>query len=198
MKTCFRRSSSQIHSLEGDVLLRSATSLQKRLERETTLNISNPQIAAVHPHNFHFCLFCKAKHSVCTVVDPCLFFRGNVILVIYVDDCVIFTPEKSEADTLVQELEDKFTIEDEGDASGCLGINITRPTKDTVKMNQPALTQRIVDSMGLKDERVHDTPADPNTILTKDEHGPERQEKFHCHSLVGQLNYLRASTRPSK
>ena len=109
------------------------------------------------------------------------------ILVIHVDDCIIFTPEKSEADTLAQELEDKFTIEDEGDVSGCLGINITRPAKDTVKMNQPALTQRIVDSMGLKDERVHDTPADPNAILTKDEHGPERQENFHCRSLVGHM-----------
>ena len=65
----------------------------------------------------------KFKQSL---VDPCLFYRGQVILVIYVDDCLIFTPKKSEADTLVKELEDKFTIEDEGDVSGYLGINITR------------------------------------------------------------------------
>ena len=32
-------------------------------------------------------------------------------------------------------------------------IQITRPSKDTIKMNQPALTQRVVDSLGLKDHR---------------------------------------------
>ena len=55
---------------------------------------------------------------------------------------------------LIQELEDKFAIEDEGDVSGCLGINITRPTKGTIKMNQPALAKRIVDSLGLKDHAI--------------------------------------------
>ena len=38
-------------------------------------------------------------------------------------------------------------------------------------MNQPALTKRIVDSLGLKDQRVHDIPAEPNARLTKDEDG---------------------------
>ena len=34
--------------------------------------------------------------------------------------CLVFAPKKSEADNLIQELEDKFTVEDEGDVSGCL------------------------------------------------------------------------------
>ena len=59
----------------------------------------------------------------------------------------------------------------EGDVSGCLGINITRPMEGAVKMNQPALTKRIVDSLGLKDQRMHDVPAEPNARLTKDEDG---------------------------
>ena len=65
------------------------------------------------------------------------------------DDCLIFAPKKSEADNLIQELEDKFTIEDKGDVSGCLGINITRPTEGAIKMNQPALAKPIVDGLGL-------------------------------------------------
>ena len=63
-------------------------------------------------------------------------------------------------------------------------------------MNQPALTKRIVDSLGLKDQRLHDIPAEPNVRLTKDEDGPERKDKFHYRSLIGQLNYLTASARP--
>ena len=135
----------------------------------------------------------KFKQSL---VDPCLFCRGQVILVICVDDCLIFTPKKSEADNLIQELEDEFAIEDEGDVSGYLGTNITRPTNGAIKMNQPALTKRIVDSLGLKDQRMHDVPAEPNARLTKDEDGPERKDQFHYRSLIGQLNYLTASTRP--
>ena len=73
-----------------------------------------------------------------SLVDPCLFYQGKVVLVIYVDDCIIFTPEKTQADNLVEELDKKFSIEDEGDATNYLGIHITRPTKDTIKMNQPA------------------------------------------------------------
>ena len=40
----------------------------------------------------------KFKQSL---VDPCLFYRGQVILVICVDDCLVFTPKKSEADNLI-------------------------------------------------------------------------------------------------
>ena len=60
-------------------------------------------------------------------------------------------------------------------------------------MNQPALTKRIVDSLGLKDQRIHDVPTEPNVRLTKDEDGPERKDQFHYRSLIGQLNYLTAS-----
>ena len=44
------------------------------------------------------------------------------MLIIYVDDCIIFTPEKSQADNLVEELDKKFSIEDEGDATNYLGM----------------------------------------------------------------------------
>ena len=32
------------------------------------------------------------------LVDPYLFFQDEVVLVIYVDDCLIFTPKKERAD----------------------------------------------------------------------------------------------------
>ena len=79
------------------------------------------------------------------------------------------------------------------------GPGATAPTAQvpvTIKMNQPALAKRIVDSLGLKDQRMHDVPAEPNARLTKDEDGPERKDEFHCRSSIGQLNHLTASTRP--
>ena len=44
-----------------------------------------------------------------------------------------------------------------------LGINITCPTADTFKMNQ-----RIIGLLGLKDNQLHDTPAEPDIKLNKD------------------------------
>ena len=40
-------------------------------------------------------------------------------------------------------------------------------------MNQPALSQHIIDSLGLEDEHTHKMSADPNVRLTKDEQGEE-------------------------
>ena len=57
------------------------------------------------------------------LVDPCLFFRNGIVLVIYVDDCLIFTPEKHRADAFIKELEKRFTIEDEGDITNYLGCD---------------------------------------------------------------------------
>jgi hypothetical protein len=41
---------------------------------------------------------------------------------------------------------------------------------------------------------MHDTPADE--ILHRDEDGQERKTEFHYRSIIGQLNYLAATTRP--
>ena len=40
----------------------------------------------------------KAMNFQQGLVDPCLFFQDGVVLVIYVDDCLIFTPKKERAD----------------------------------------------------------------------------------------------------
>ena len=127
-------------------------------------------------------------------VDPCLFFRKNLILVIYVDDCILMSPDSKEIDAFIADMQKDYTLEDEGDIGAYLGINVTRPTKDTIQLNQPALIKRIIDSLQLKDQRQHDTPADQT--LTRDSDGPERKLDFHYRSLIGQLNYLTSTSRP--
>ena len=48
--------------------------------------------------------------------------------------------------------------------------------------------------MNLKDEHLHNTPAD--IILHRDKNKEERKTDFHYRSVIGQLNYLAATTRP--
>ena len=47
-------------------------------------------------------------------IDECLFYRGNVIFMNYVDDGIICSPDDEAIESVIQELRDlKFEIEDD-------------------------------------------------------------------------------------
>ena len=127
-------------------------------------------------------------------VDPCLFYKKDLILITYVNDCILISPNPQLLDEWVADMKRDYTLEDEGDINAYLGINVTCPTKTSIKLNQPALIQRIINSLNLKDQCQHDTPAD--SVLFKDSEGDPRKTNFHYRSLIGQLNYLTSSTHP--
>jgi hypothetical protein len=108
-------------------------------------------------------------------VDPCVFYRGSLILLCYVDDCLLFAKHQSEIDQLVAELHETFVMTDEGDVSTYLGIKIEHHTDSdgnmTIKMSQPSLIQRVLDLVQLSDQRMHDTPAEAKRLLSKDASG---------------------------
>ena len=92
-------------------------------------------------------------------IDPCLFYKKDLILITYVDDCILISPNAHLLDEWVIDMKKDYTLEDEGDINAYLGINITCPNPNTFKMNQPALIERIINSLQLKDQHQHDTPA---------------------------------------
>ena len=50
--------------------------------------------------------------------DPCLYYRGRIIFLVYIDDCIIFGPDSSSIDTVVADLRacsHRFTVDDQGD-----------------------------------------------------------------------------------
>ena len=49
-----------------------------------------------------------------SMVDPCVFYRGDLTIVTYVDDCLIFTPKKEEVDALIIQMDKHFSMTDEG------------------------------------------------------------------------------------
>jgi hypothetical protein len=128
-------------------------------------------------------------------VDPCLFYKGTTLLVVYVDDAICFSKTKEASDELISTLRDKgYVLTDEGDVSAYLGLKIDYEGQHRITMRQPAFIERLIEQASLKDQRMHDTPADG--VLMRDENGPERKNEFHYRSIIGQLNYLAATTRP--
>ena len=75
-----------------------------------------------------------------SMVDPCVFYRGNLTIVTYVDDCMIFTPKKEEADALIIQMDKHFSMTDEGSVEQYLGVKVER-NNGSVKLSQPYLIE---------------------------------------------------------
>ena len=62
-------------------------------------------------------------------IDPCIFYRDEIVFVVYVDDCLCFHKSKQHADDFITELLTKFTLTEEGElgmtAMEYLGVQVT-------------------------------------------------------------------------
>jgi hypothetical protein len=124
--------------------------------------------------------------------------KGNLILLCYVDNCLIFCQDERKIDHLIANLCKKFILTDEGDVAAYLSVNVNKTTEDgrtQFKLSQPHLVQRIVDLVKLSDSHLHDTPAEPGKPFTRDSEGEHRVYSWSYRSLLGMLNYL-CGTRP--
>ena len=87
----------------------------------------------------------------------------------------MFSPSKKNIDLLIATLKGMFVLTNEGDVSAYLGIQIEKhkdeKENETLMMSQPHLIQRILDTINLTDQHLHDTPAEPKKLLTKDTEG---------------------------
>ena len=132
-------------------------------------------------------------------IDPCIFFKQGVILIIWVDDCLIFGKNKEMVDEIIMKLHNKFSLTEEGDVSAYLGVKVNiDPDSDKITLTQPYLIQRIIDELGdaITEANVKSTPSVYKEVLHKDTDGPDRQQSWNYRSIIGMLNYLAASTRP--
>ena len=67
----------------------------------------------------------KERNFEQSKVDPCLFHKKDLILVIYIDDCIMFTPKPHLVDEFIIDMKNDYHLEDEGDINAYLGINVT-------------------------------------------------------------------------
>jgi hypothetical protein len=134
--------------------------------------------------------FCQSQ------ADCCLFWRCDCIILIYVDDCRIFAPSQSTIDQVIAALSNTYNLQDEGDISACLGVQVTKdPNNDTITLTQPGLIGQVIQDVGLTDfSKGEETPAD--SLLHADKDGAPRHESWNYPSIIGKLNYIANNTRP--
>lgn len=144
-------------------------------------------------------------------VDPCLFVRKDVILLMYVDDCIILSKSQDAVNAVVDSLKsgadiddpnkllrNKYVLTNEGGITNYLGVEFVRMPDGSFEMKQKKLIERIIESVGLSIDDLIAAKPDPaiKPILCKDLNGLPRKYDWNYRSVVGMLGYLTGSTRP--
>ena len=130
--------------------------------------------------------------------DECLYYRGNVIFLVYVDGGIFISPSSSNIDKAIEDLKkQKLDIADQGDLKDYLGVNITKLKDGSIKLTQPHITDQIIEQTKLNPKaEPKQTPALSSKILTPDYEGKQFDERFDYRSIIGKLNFLEKSTCP--
>ncbi|KAL7464856.1 hypothetical protein ACHAXS_005184 [Conticribra weissflogii] len=137
-----------------------------------------------------------------SVADPCVFIRRDMIVLVYVDDCILINKDLSTIDKFITSLRngsENFVFTEEGDLRRYLGVEIS-PLDDGSKgfsMTQPFLIERILQAaeIDLRMTNSRPTPA-VLPLLSKDTNGPDRKHQWKYRTLTGMLGYLQGTSRP--
>jgi hypothetical protein len=78
-------------------------------------------------------------------VDECVFYRGQTIFIVYVDDGIFAGPNEDEINSAINDLRAAdFDIEDKGDIIDYLGVRLSYEKDGKIKLWQPHLIDSIV------------------------------------------------------
>jgi len=137
------------------------------------------------------------QHST---IDSCLMFKGDMMLIVWVDDLVFGARSATAIDNVIQALEDRgFEMTRDGTVEEFLGIQIDRNHDNrTLTLKQPGLIERVIEATGLSNCNGNHVPAAPKALGSDPEGVPfaESSHIFDYASVVGMLMYLASNTRP--
>ena len=131
------------------------------------------------PHNFFQHLESKLEavglHSQ-EQVDPCLFMSDKVIVLVYADDTLFYSPQKEWIDEVIQQIkQQELELEIEDSIASFLGVHIQRDDKEgTIKLTQNGLCRRIIDALQLQGHPAKAMPATREPLVA-DQNGMPAQ-----------------------
>ena len=131
--------------------------------------------------------------------DPCLYYKKNIVTLVYIDDCLVFSADPKLIDKAISDLRNSsknFNIDDQDDVSDFLGIEVTHLKDGSIKLTQPHLINAILKDLHLQENtKEKSTPALSSQILHPDVDGKDMGNEVHYRSVIGTLNFLEKSTR---
>ncbi len=93
-----------------------------------------------------------------STLNQCLFISKSLIVIIYVDDILIYRKSDDEINELIERLkQDDIALHHEGMAEGYLGVDIQQDG-NKITLLQEGLTKRIITDLGM--DSKYSTPVD--------------------------------------
>jgi hypothetical protein len=118
----------------------------------------------------------------------------NPMLIVVCFFVMAASPTQSKIDFIIKSLSKDYMLQDEGDVSAYLGIQVTK-NASTITLTHPGLIEQVIRDVGLDIlSKGKDTLAD--TILYANTDGPACQESWNYHSILGKLNYIASQFLP--
>jgi hypothetical protein len=134
-----------------------------------------------------------------SLIDECVFYKGNIIFVGYVDDSIFFGSDDEtimQIITITQVQNLGMNIEDQGHTADYVGVNIKKLKNGTYKFTQKALVDAIISDVDIGDAYINPVPAKVTLQLHAFKTSPKFDGRFHYRSAIRKLNYLTQTTRP--
>jgi Reverse transcriptase (RNA-dependent DNA polymerase) len=131
--------------------------------------------------------------------DPCVFYKGKAMYVLYTDDSILAGPDEQELDDIIAEIQSTgLKITSDANLDDFLGVNIDRRDDSTVHLTQTRSINSILSDLGLDKPNVaaKDVPCASSKLLTAHPRSAAFDGQFDYHSVVGKLLYLEKCTRP--
>ena len=131
--------------------------------------------------------------------DPCVFWKGQVLYILYTDDSLLAGAKEEEIEDTVQQIKGTgLKITEEGTIDDFVGVHIKRTTEGCFELSQETLIKSILKDLHLDQESTTSkaTPAKVNEVMHAHLDSPEHDEHFHYRSVIGKLNFLEKATRP--
>ena len=130
-------------------------------------------------------------------IDKCLFYKKDMMAVVFVDDLAISAPTEELVDALVTRLKDKgFDLTKEDSLSEFLGIKINfNPDDGSYELTQRGLIDMVLATAGMENCNPNFVPA-MQVALGSDPEGAPFKETWLYSSVVGMLMYLATNSRP--
>ena len=137
-------------------------------------------------------------------IDDCLYYKewiheGEkvfILLLMYVDDNIIISNNRTVLNKFKQDMHDKFKIVDKGPIQTYLGVQIERDrVNGTLKMHQEGYLNEVLAAMSIKKDNplTYATPLPVGVNLVKNEGEPYEIDLYR--SAIGSLIYLSTWTR---
>ena len=119
--------------------------------------------------------------------DPCLYIGKSMLILTYVDDCIIVGPSIKDIDGFAESMKsgsENFVLTNEGDINKLLGIEITQLDDKIFNISQPFLIDRITSYLNIDtyeygmDTNAKSAPLE-KPLLSKDLSGKPRKDTWN-------------------